>query len=315
MNNYIIEKATRTGTQHEKKGMVNEDRLFVYQNNNCIWMGVFDGVTQGGGGSIAATLACQSMEYVLNEGKPDTITEKGLAIMQRAQEYILNENANHPEYGMLQTTGVIACIETFSNTLTWFSIGDSALLVCPKRKRPEKLTIEDTDIGELISQGKITPKSATQATTGHELNKWLGMNVSPEMIRNHIRTGHKKLIQNESVIICSDGFYTKVPNNIISKLIRKNKEADEFVKTAKLMGSQDDITVILAKPFNKRKHSINGFIIATAILIFGFGFFCGTELTFRLKDNNTILRPIYQETTGTETTDTLKYKSEEYEAF
>ena len=269
MYNYHTEKETRIGTKHESLGMNNEDQALIFESPNCVWMGVFDGVSHGGGGSIAATLASQSMESVLRESSDNNVYDNGLAIMKRAQESILNSRVIYPEKGMIQTTGAIACIDLRTHFLSWFSIGDSAIFICHNRRKLKKLTVEDTDIGILLSQGKISAKEAAKATVGHELNRWLGMNVTPESIDLYVRYGQVKLKKNDIILVCSDGLYSKVPEAVISRILHNKESTATLVKTAKLMGSKDDITAICAKP-NIRNLiflKLNGLLILIAILI------------------------------------------------
>lgn len=316
MYSYIVDKATRTGASHERRGLPNEDRAVIVQINSRIWMGVFDGVSKGGGGCMAASLASRCMESVLKNSGQSDIHQLGLAIMRSAQESILSASATHPEYGKMQTTGVVACIDKSEHTLTWFSIGDSAVFVCPKRKKPVKLTIEDTDIGEQLAMGKLSPKTAAQATVGHELNRWLGMDISPESIGRCIRTGKKELSLSDAVVVCSDGFYSKVPVKMLGKLARKNEVPEAMIKAARENGSQDDITVICAKSSITGHvwHIQSGSAIALALFLFACGFLCGVFLATIMKETPPYQRlHMHEVVPETAPTDTLTLKTEEDE--
>ena len=314
---YLIDKASRTGTSHEKRGLPNEDRAVICQTENRIWMGVFDGVSQGGGGNMAAIIASDYMKTVLSVQGDDNILHTGLSIMKGAQESLLSTNAEHPEYGKMQTTGVIACIDRHEHSLSWFSIGDSALFVCPRRKKPFKLTTEDTDIGELIALGKMTEKDATKATVGHELNRWLGMSVDPESISHYVRTGTIQLKSDDLILACSDGFYSKVSIKTLGQLVHKNYSPDGLVKVAKDSGSQDDITVIMAKPYAEKRmcRFPPGLIIASAVFFYACGFLCGALLSRMMKGNEPSPRPIIQGLVpAAEPVDTLTLNTKEDEA-
>lgn len=316
MSNFYVDKATQIGTSHEKRGLVNEDRAVIYQSGTRIWMGVFDGVSHGGGGSMASIIAGNSMETILNIPGDDDIHHIGFSIMKCAQENILKTSAEHSEYGKMQTTGVIACVECDDCSLTWFSIGDSAIFVCPKRKRPVKLTTEDTDIGELLAQGKMTEKDASKATVGHELNRWLGMDVDPASIGDYVRTGTIKLRSDDLVLVCSDGLYSKMTLKTLGRLIRKNYSPDMLVKAAKDSGSQDDITVIVAKPYTyKRICRISpALLMASAVFLFTCGFLCGALLSRTMKEKLPFSRPnIQEEVPVIGPIDTLTFKTKDGE--
>ena len=299
MGKYIISQATRTGISHERKGLSNEDRVKVVIHGGCIWMGIFDGVSQGGGGGMASALACNCMKSVIDGEEGSDIGQCGLAILRNAQKEILTAAAEHPEYGIMQTTAIIACVEQESERLTWFSIGDSALFVVPKRGKARKLTIEDTDIGEMIALGKMSSKEASRATVGHELNRWLGMPVPPERIHNKIRTGTTILSRHDSVLVCSDGLYTNVPDAILANWSQKGKDANAMVKAARGLGSKDDISVIIATPEckNHYRQIPLGFMGASIVFFFTLGFLCGTGVSLKMKDLGPKQRPIIQDST------------------
>lgn len=317
MKKYIIEKASRTGISHERHGLTNEDRCATFQRDNLIWMAVFDGVSQGGGGAQSSSLAVECMQTTLDDTIDRSIYQKGISIMRLAQERILAESATHPEYGEMRTTGVIACIDTVNHSLTWFSIGDSAIFVCPKRGLPIKLTIEDSDIGELLSQGRITEEDASRAAVGHELNRYLGMDVQSDSIHNYIRTGTRSLSKEDAILCCSDGLYSKVSPKLLRQHFRQNGSLDSLIKFARNLGSEDDITVIFARPEPKARTQRPHMTVAIIFFAFALGFFCGagyslmkmkeTVPSHRLDNPDTLITTV--------PLDTLAIKTdEEYEA-
>lgn len=295
MYSYTVETASRTGISHEKHGLPNEDRAVVIEQDTRIWMGVFDGVSQGGGGGKAASIASECMESILKDSEGEDILMTGFNIMRQAQDSILAIGKQHPEYGRMRTTGVLACIDKSEKMLSWFSIGDSAAFICPKRKKAKKLTIEDTDIGEMLSQGKMSSKEAERATGGHELNRWLGMEgISPEVITHYVRFGQTCLKQKDSVLICTDGFYTRISPKMISKFLRKGASSEDLIKEARLLKSQDDITVALARTVKRAQHHLIplGFCIAIVSFFFAAGVLLGVGLSDwsrRTKTNHEII--------------------------
>lgn len=318
MYSYSTGKASRTGISHERHGHPNEDRCAIFQGEGLVWMAVFDGVSQGGGGAMASSLAVESMQTVFDDTVDENIYQNGVAIMRLAQERILTESASHPEYGEMRTTGVIACIDTVNHSLIWFSIGDSAVFVCPKRKLPIKLTMEDSDIGELLSMGGITEAAASRATVGHELNRYLGMAVRPDDIQNYIRTGTRKLSKDDTVLCCSDGLYSKVTPKILKQQFRKSRSLDSLIKIARELGSEDDITVTCARPEEKANNhqAIYRIIVAFTFFAFALGFFCGVRYSLlRMKEIVPSTRLDIQDTFRTfAPIDTMLIKTdEEYE--
>ncbi len=311
MYNYTIEKATRNGTRHESYGVPNEDRHVVVYVNDFIWMGIFDGVSKGGGGGEAADLAARAMESVLQETIAAHDCEAtGLEIIRRAQKSILD--ATTQKAVKLQTTGVVACIDRRAHTLTWFSIGDSAAFIYPKRKRPVKLTVEDTDIGESLASGTITKVEAESATVGHELNRWLGMQVAPEEIGCFIRRGRESLAPGDIVLVCSDGFHSFVRPCKTKRILLKGEGPESLIKQALRSGSRDDITVVCARPETRSRQIPLTFAIALSAFLFACGFWLGTKMLMNLQGEVQCKRlDIQEETQDTFPDDTLTINIEE----
>lgn len=315
MKQFYLGKATRTGIIHERHGLQNEDRAVIIEHDAYIWMGVFDGVSQGGGGGIAASIASQCMESTIRDLIGKDIDEIGNEIMSRAQAAILDAGRQNPGPQGMHTTGVIICIDKVDKILTWFSIGDSAAFVCPKRKKPIKLTVEDTDIGEMLANGRISQKEAKSAVGGQALNRCLGMiDVSPLIMSQYIRTGQIQLKSNDTVIICSDGFYSKVSPKQIAKLIKNGSTPEQFVKAARNNKSLDDITIAIAKPIPEKRNIQLRTCIVIAVSFFIIGILMGASFTeFVRKKRQTQSSFIYETTHVSATIDTSTINTGEYE--
>ena len=109
-----------------------------------------------------------------------------------------------------------------------------------------------------------------------------------------IRTGRKALKRGDAVLVCSDGFYSKLSPKTIGRLVRKSESPNALVKAARDLGSLDDITVALAMPESRMttRRIPLGIAIASAVFSFALGFLCGTELSIRMKGNGTPIRPL-----------------------
>ena len=305
---YIIKNLSKQGIAHERNGRENEDRTTTFQTDEYIWLGVFDGVSEGGGGAVAASVASESMNAVLTGSSFDSVLDAGFAIFRRAHASILEMNMVHPEYGKMRTTGAVACIDRKNHSLRWFSIGDSAIYLFRKHRKLQKLTIEDTDIGILLAQGKISHKAASRATIGHELNRWLGMNVHPDAIDNYVRTGYIELHKQDSILLCTDGLYSKLSFKQLSRLISNEADPEILIKSAIQSGSEDDISLIHAIPDIKPSSTLISLklVLASMILMFACGFFSGTYVHYRMKENTGEMRHILREgEKSEESTDSL----------
>lgn len=295
---YQVNGYSVKGSSHIK----NEDSFYFKVAEQYIWLAVFDGVSEGGNGEIASGLAREVMTAMLNDITSGiNIPKYGLAILSKAQNEIISKQQESEELARISTTAVIACIDTVSKKLHWFSIGDSALFICGKTKTPVKLTVEDSANGYLLAKGKISVSEAKRMYVGNALDWCLGKHVETEELIAHVHYGCAPVKPQDTIMVCSDGLYSYLPPKYIGRILRKGNSIEKrntmLIQSAKKYGSRDDITVICAVPDGGKKASQVPISIALAAIVFFFalGFLCGTKLSFQLKGNDVRLSPINQE--------------------
>ena len=202
MEEYITNVISETGLNHIK----NEDRTITILRGNRVWLGLFDGISSGGGGDIAAELACCFMRSVVSScASDDDIPRMGKAIISTAQQSILAKQQENDRLKYIGTTVIISCIDKERANIHWFSLGDSALYLCRMGKTPEKITIEDSPNGYLLAKGRITQKEAARMPLGNALDWYLGKHVKPDVLWEHTHKGKTAIDKKESVLLCSDG--------------------------------------------------------------------------------------------------------------
>lgn len=291
---------------HSVKGashIRNEDRFYFKVTGQYIWLTVFDGVSEGGGGAIASGLAREVVSAMLSDITSGiNIPKFGLEILSKAQNEIISKQQEREELTRISTTAVIACIDTVAEKIHWFSIGDSALFICGKTKTPVKLTVEDSANGNLLAKGKITVSEAKRMYVGNALDWCLGKHVETEKLIDHVHYGCAPLKPQDTIMVCSDGLYSYLPPKNIGRILRKGDSIEKkntmLIKTAKEYGSRDDITVICAVPGGGKKAAqvpIAIVLLAAIVFFFALGFLCGTKLSFLLKENDVKLSPINQD--------------------
>ena len=280
----------------------NEDSYYFKVTGQWIWLAVFDGVSEGGGGEIASGLAREVVSAMLNGITSGiNIPKFGLEILSKAQNEIICKQQEREELARISTTAVMACIDTVAEKIHWFSIGDSALFICGKTKTPVKLTVEDSANGYLLAKGRISVSEAKRMYVGNALDWCLGKHVETEELIAHIHYGCAPLKPQNTIMVCSDGLYSYLPPKSIGRILLKGDNIEKkntmLIQSAKKHGSRDDITVICAVPDGRKKATQVPIAIALAAIVFYFalGFLCGTKLTFQLKGNDVKLSPINQE--------------------
>lgn len=285
MFNYQTYSFTTKGTSHLK----NEDRFCVKQTGQLLWAGVFDGVSTGGGGDIAAQAAADAMsEIICPTNSIDSVKSTGLEIIAKAQEAILSMQRHYPHFTGLKTTASIVCVDTKQGLLYCFNLGDSAVFLNRSGKHIEKKTSDDTVLGDLLAHKRITAKDAKKVPdrVRHELTKYLGMEVSSEEIKRIVSFERIGLNSSDSIILCTDGLWGFTPEKAMRKSC--DQTDDPAVALAKLSREQyksnDDTTVIVIRPEQSPvRNTVRVLSVAFGIFLFAAGFLSGVFCSVYMK--------------------------------
>lgn len=306
MVDYKIYTSSVKGNSH----LLNEDSLLVKKQGSRVWAGVFDGVSSGGGGDIAAKTAAGVMSEVVDELKDSiSIVDMALTIIAKAQEHILSEQSVHPEYGGIKSTAAMVCIDRRNSYLYWFNLGDSAIFI-NNGKKLKKLTCDDTVIGSLLAQGKLTSKEAKRLPdrARHELVKYLGMDVAPDDLKEMVSYGRVTLTPHDAILLCTDGLCGYTPETVIRKVSWRHDEPAIAMTSlsSKQYGGSDDTTVIVLRPNRINNHSTIGLSISLGLFLFASGFASGAFCSLYVKETVPITRQNEKES-GKADSDTTTY--------
>ena len=285
MLNYQTYSFSSKGTSHLK----NEDRFCVKQTGQLLWAGVFDGVSTGGGGDIAAQAAADAMsEIICPTNSIDSVKSTGLEIIAKAQEAILSMQRHYPHFTGLKTTASIVCVDTKQGLLYCFNLGDSAVFLNRSGKHIEKKTSDDTVLGDLLAHKRITAKDAKKVPdrVRHELTKYLGMETSPEDIKRLVSFERIDLNSADSIILCTDGLCGFTPEKAMLKICgQANDPAAVLANLSREQyNSNDDTTVIVIRPERSLvRNTVRGLSVALGIFLFAAGFLSGVFCSVYMK--------------------------------
>lgn len=292
MFNYQTYSFTTKGISHLK----NEDRFCVKQTGQLLWAGVFDGVSTGGGGDIAAQAAADAMsEIICPTNTIDSVKSTGLEIISKAQEAILSMQRDYPHFAGLKTTASIVCVDTKQGLLYCFNLGDSAVFLNRSGKHIEKKTSDDTVLGDLLAHKRITAKDAKKVPdrVRHELTKYLGMEASPEEIKRLVSFERIDLNSSDGIILCTDGLWGFTPEKALRRTcVRAGDPAIALVNLSREQyNSNDDTTVIVIRPEQSPvRTTARGLSIALGIFLFAAGFLSGVFCSVCMKGKVEIAR-------------------------
>lgn len=125
-------------------------------------------------------------------------------------------------------------------------IGDSRAYIF-RNGNLEQLTLDHSGATLLVSAGIISPEEARHHPESHSLYRFLGINAVELTVDVH----HEKLQTGDIVLLCSDGLWGMVPDELIRDLLHQADDVEEaataLLAHANSAGGEDNISVAIAK--------------------------------------------------------------------
>ena len=222
---------------------INQDDLdFVAlddQNAMCV-------LCDGMGGHLAGEVASKkTVNLVVEQYKQSKLEDFMIetwmkSVILQADDLITKDAFSHPEHEGMGTTIVLACIKDHVLHLT--NIGDSRAYMYQDDKLMQ-LTVDHTLVNALVQNGTISSDEAQYHPQRNILLQAIG--------------GGSKLVipyskydlQDEIVMLCSDGLYNSLTPTQIIDILKKDttleNKATELIDKSNIYGGLDNISVIL----------------------------------------------------------------------
>ncbi len=164
--------------------------------------------------------------------------------IKKANEILVIEAKEDPEKSGMGTTVVAATI--IDHKMYVANVGDSRLYVL--NETIEQITKDHSYVAEMIRMGKFTPDDERIKTKKNVITRAVGAaeKVIPDFFEVDLR-------EKDTVLMCTDGLSNMVTNEKIHQIVLLLEDteaiAKELVKEANKNGGQDNITVLVAKPY------------------------------------------------------------------
>jgi PPM family protein phosphatase len=225
---------------------INEDRLLVDEP-----LGLFvvaDGMGGRAGGEVASALAVEAIAASVREHltglQPTAQTAEMLhTALHAADEAVWTAAKTHRKWRGMGTTVVVALRQ--GDQLHIAHVGDSrAYLFHHEELHP--LTEDHSVVAQLLKSGQITPRQARTHPLRHQITRWLGSGkAAADLVCVPWQGG-------DTLLLCSDGLTTMVPDRQIKALLRQAGEdahaaCEALVAHANARGGKDNVSVILAQ--------------------------------------------------------------------
>jgi serine/threonine protein phosphatase PrpC len=205
---------------------------------------IADGMGGYEGGQEASRLAVETIRAIYS-GSLDGDPQKTLiAAMETAHQTIQRYAAEHPNLTGMGTT--CTAMSIVGRQLTFAHVGDSRLYLI-RAEAVSKLTRDHSYVGKLVESGIVRSEDAEAHPQRHILTAALGSGreVTPDFPEHSLA-----LEEGDSLLLCTDGLWSLVPEQALAHVIRSNTPADactELVNIALDRGGSDNITLMVLR--------------------------------------------------------------------
>ena len=218
----------------------NEDTFCVLSNERCDLFAVADGLGGHRGGSIASEMAIDTIKGDFEKWKGNSGDRFVTKAIQSANQEVFSTSQSHPELFNMQTTATLVALENDSMSIG--HVGDCRLYRV-RNGRLNILTKDHSQAAELLRLHLISPQEAPEHPGRHQLTRSVGSSpfLRVDLVKEKTKPG-------DSFILCSDGLWSEVSDNIINDALLERdieKSLEELVGRVLQAGAPDNITGIL----------------------------------------------------------------------
>jgi serine/threonine protein phosphatase PrpC len=201
--------------QGDREG--NEDRAGYSYSKEVLLMVLADGMGGHHGGEVAAEIAVNEIQRRFQQEARNRL--------RRPQDFLVTTiNAAHRAIvshavaeNLLESprTTVVACVVQ-DGVACWAHAGDSRLYLLRAGKLLAQ-TADHSKVQQMIDAGAITRGMAATHPDRNKIYSCLGGVVPPIIAVS----GEHPLEVGDTVVLCSDGFWSQIPADLIAGLLRK----------------------------------------------------------------------------------------------
>jgi len=212
---------------------------------------IADGMGGMGGGEVASGIVVRTLPeavgnfLVERSGSQTPIDTVGLLrdAISRANDNVRHQRLEREEYSSMGTTCVAAIVN--DDMLTIGNLGDSRAYLL-RNGELRQITEDHSLVWQEVKAGRMTPEQARHNPFRNQITQGIGLNVKAES-----DVGTISLTDGDTVLLCSDGLTTEVPDSEIAYLLASAPEAqtacDLLVQLALDNGGSDNVTAIVLR--------------------------------------------------------------------
>ncbi|MGL4363185.1 MAG: Stp1/IreP family PP2C-type Ser/Thr phosphatase [Cellulosilyticaceae bacterium] len=236
-----------------KKRTKNEDYVFVSNKPIGVLQNLYivaDGMGGHKGGQVASQLAIDAFCAYIEQHKRVKITteEELFTLLKRgiihANHVIFTKSQDNMEWKGMGTTMTLCTV--YKKTAYIAHVGDSRMYVI-NSETIQQITKDHSLVQEMHDKGIISKNDMKKHPHRHVITRAVG---TYEPLK--VDTLKKSLEDVDYILLCSDGLTSMVQDEIIHKIVYKEKEPidkviEELFQCANDEGGVDNIAIIIAK--------------------------------------------------------------------
>ena len=217
----------------------NEDNYLVATRRG-LWA-VADGMGGHEAGEVASRIVIEELDAI---AAPATAAE----LLASCEQHMIKANSRlkqlADERGGVLIGTTVAVLLVFDSHYAGVWSGDSRIYRI-RQHRIEQISVDHTEVQELISEGKLTEEEARVWPRRNVITRAIGVNDSPEL---EIKGG--TLEPGDIFVICSDGLTAHVEDGEILALAsnhRPQQACDLLIDLTLDRGAVDNVTVVAVR--------------------------------------------------------------------
>jgi protein phosphatase len=215
--------------------------------NGGALLAVCDGMGGEVGGEIASSTAVEALYRAGVEslpGRSENEVARGLLeLVKGASEAVEARALTDRALARMGTTATVCTLA--GDALLVAQVGDSRAYLF-RSGALKQLTRDQTLKTLLVEQGQLTPDEATDFQHSNIILQALGHHGGVE-----VDLGWVRLCQGDLLLVCSDGLYGCVADEVIAQTLataeNPEKASDTLVEKALAAGAPDNVTVLVAR--------------------------------------------------------------------
>ena len=229
-------------------GLVRETNQDAFQfgqfdNGDC-WAVVCDGMGGVSGGQVASSICVEKVSEAIKRGfrkKMTVNSAKNLLVsaINAANSAVFKESQDSYVYKGMGTTVVAVLI--LNNIAVIAHVGDSRAYIV-NDESIKAVTKDHSFVQLLIDTGKITEEEAKVHPDRNIITRAVGIEHTVDVELDII-----DIVDNESLLICTDGLNGYVEDSEILKVINEygDSSTEKLVETANNAGGRDNVTIVI----------------------------------------------------------------------